>query len=480
MKGLANMIKNLIIITIVCAISYFLITGVFIFAFRKDVSEDYKRTHSINRFYSNKIGMERALVVDVPQDSFKARVNMVESAKHSIDISYYSMEAGQVTTLFWSLVFEAADRGVKVRIILDGIANGVKSKQKEIMYAIKEHPNIELKFYDPLNFLKPWTMNNRLHDKYIIVDNKLAILGGRNIGDRFMAPEGYTGEITYDLDVVIYNPKQHNGSIQALSQYFEEVFYSKYAVDAMEKLSKKEKTKAEIKIAQLQKLLKKDRQKNMNYYHQSLDWKTITYPTKNITLIHNPIVRFNKEPWVLFEINQLMHAAKREVFIQSPYIVPSKKMMSSFLSGVQDEQVKVKVLTNSMGTTPNYPAYSVYLKYRQRIVDSGAKIYEYQGENSIHGKAYMIDDDLSLIGSFNLDPRSSFLSTETMIVIHGEEIKKQLEAVSNKYVVKSLPINEDYEYAVSKDGIEERPYSTMKKIALHVVGFFGRFVEYLL
>ncbi|WP_052343650.1 phospholipase D-like domain-containing protein [Bacillus massiliigorillae] len=474
------MYKKLIIWFGVLVLVYFLITVVFLFSFDKEVSKEYISSHSLSRFYSDTIGPDRAVLVDLPRESSIVRVNMIEHAKKSIDISYYSMESGQVTSTFWALLFEAADRGVRVRIILDGVANGVKTKQKEIMYAIKNHPNIELKFYEVPNVVKPWTLNNRLHDKYIIVDQSIAAIGGRNIGDRFMAPNGYKGEITYDRDVVIFNNKNENSVIHDLSQYFKQIYDSPYSVDSLNKLSLQEKKQAVGKTKQLQALLEKERNRKENIFNKTIDWQAETLPTNKITLIHNPINRFNKEPWVWFEINRVIYSAKKSVFIQSPYIVPAKKMMNGFFPNVAKQGVDITVLTNSRGSTPNYPAFSVYLNERDKIVDSGAAVYEYQGEHSIHTKAYSIDDDLSLLGSFNMDPRSAFLSTETMMVIHSKQVHKQLESITDVYLQKSLLIGEDYEYMMDANSIEERSSSRMKNILLYVVGFFGRFVSFLL
>ena len=220
---------------------YVLVFGFFIFLFDKEVSEAYRANHPVERFYSNQVGADRALLIDEPRDSAIVRVNMIEMAKESLDISYYSMISGKVTNTFWGLLLEAADRGVRVRIILDGIANGMKSDKKGILYAIEKHPNIELKFYEPINILKPWTLNNRLHDKYIIADEQIAVIGGRNIGDRFMVPNGYKGEVTFDRDVILYNKGKQGSVIQELSAYFNVVYNSPYAKESVRRLTKKQK-----------------------------------------------------------------------------------------------------------------------------------------------------------------------------------------------------------------------------------------------
>ena len=459
---------------------YVLVFGIFVFLFDKQVSETYRAEHPVERLYSDRVGGDRALLIDEPRDSAIVRVNMIETAEESLDISYYSMESGKVTNTFWGLLIEAADRGVRVRIILDGIANGLKGDKKEILYVMKKHPNIELKFYEPINIWKPWTLNNRLHDKYMIADNQIAVIGGRNIGDRFMVPDGYQGEVTFDRDVVLYKNGMQDSVIQDLSAYFNMVYKSPYAKDTVGKLTKKQEKSAREKIDELQQSLQKERINKDNIFNKRIKWEQVTLPTNKITLIHNPIDRFTKEPWVWYEMNQLFQKAEKSIFLQSPYIIPSKKMMTGFFNEIQKDGVKLKVLTNSRASTPNYLAFSVYLNYRNKMVESGADIYEYHGEHSIHTKAYGIDDDMSLIGSFNIDPRSAFLSTETMVVIHSKEIKNQLDDMTNEYEKKSLLIGEDYKYIINESSIEERSVSMFKNILLKIIGFCGRFFEFLL
>lgn len=470
-----------IILALVLAIAAYLVYfGIIIFSFQKEVGTDYETAHPASRFYSPAIGPDKALIVDSPGDAAAVRADMIEQAKETLDISYYSAEAGQSTNVFWSLLLEAADRGVRIRMILDGMANGVMMKQKDVLYALKAHPNIELRLYERPNLALPWTFNNRLHDKYIIADHKTAVLGGRNISDRFLAPDHYKGEIAYDRDVVVYNAgtEKEGSVINELERYFNEVYDSPYAKNALSKLGKQADSQGRKKREGLKKLLEETR-KEAELKAIPFNWKEKLIETNKITLIHNPIARFNKEPWVLFEIKRLMGTADQEAFFMSPYIVSSRNLSWSFLGGL-NRQADVRILTNSRGSTPNFPAFSSYLLQRKKLVESGIQIYEYQGEHSIHTKTYLVDDDISIIGSFNMDPRSAYFSTETMLVIHGEKLHKQASALNNIYLEKSLLIGPDGEYVVEEGSVEERIPGRMKTAFLKVCGYLTHFFSYLL
>ena len=108
----------------------------------------------------------------------------IATFNHSV---YYSIAKGESTDLIMAALFKAADRGVYTRVLLDGIANGLRGNRRGVLYALASHPNIEVKYYEPFQLFKPWAWQNRMHDKIMIVDGQLGIIGGRNIGDKYLA-----------------------------------------------------------------------------------------------------------------------------------------------------------------------------------------------------------------------------------------------------------------------------------------------------
>ena len=130
---------------------------------------------------------DRAALIETPEDAIAARLDLIENATSHIDLAYYKWADGKVSDLMLGSVLEAADRGVEVRIILDGIIQlgNVGSQVEQVFLGFASHPNIDLKVYEPFNPLTPIAWNNRMHDKMIIVDNVFGLLGGRNIEDRF-------------------------------------------------------------------------------------------------------------------------------------------------------------------------------------------------------------------------------------------------------------------------------------------------------
>jgi len=383
--------------------------------------------------------------------------------------------------VFYGCILEAANRGVEVRLLLDGMFHNLKGDLKDILYAFTHHPNIELKLYEPLSLIRPWTWNNRLHDKFIIADQQIAIIGGRNIGDKYFANEGYDGIMVEDRDVVIINTdtdNNHDSVIYQMKDYFNYVWNNEFSKEPIRKLSNRQLRKGEKKSSYLNQFMESAKASNSNIFNNTIDWIDLSIPTNKITLIHNPIERFNKEPWCWYEISNLVENSKESIFIQSPYVIPRDNMIFH-LGDISVSPNDIHILTNSLASTPNALAYSGHIRYREKIVDYGASVYEFQGSNSIHAKTFIFDDRISLIGSFNVDPRSTYLSTETMVVIDSEEFATALKDTTKRHVNKSLQVSKDYSY-VYNELVKEREISFKKKTKVNLISMVTYFFHQML
>ncbi|WP_051412089.1 phospholipase D-like domain-containing protein [Halonatronum saccharophilum] len=459
---------------------YAFITGVIIFLFHGNKKDLYFTSNKIQRFWGEEIGQDRVALIEDRCLSGKSRIDLINNAEGTLDIAYYTIHKGFSSKVFFGKILEAADRGVKVRILLDGIFHNLRGASRDIKYALLMHPNIELKFYEPLSFFRPWTWNNRLHDKYIIVDNKFAMIGGRNIGDKFFLKD-YKGEVVYDRDVVIINTDVNNsiGSVIIdMKEYFENVWGHHFSKHPIVRLSNYQMRRGREKEVYLKGFIEKTNEINPKIFSHSIDWYGISVSTNKITLIHNPITRFNKEPWVLGEIARLIKEAEESILIQSPYIIPTKEMLK-YIPVESIGSKEVSILTNSIASSPNYFAMSGYRNNRKAIVDYTTNLYEYHGKGSIHGKTFIIDDQINLVGSFNLDSRSSFLSTESMVVIDSKEFTEALKQETDNLIKESLLVGEDYSY---KDNplVEERRLPIIKDLIIRVLSVAAYFFDFLL
>ncbi len=453
---------------------YVLIGGVVIFAFPKKVSTAYQEKRKPEDFYGEEVSKERAAIVDNPMEAGLSRLYIIENAKETLYVSYFSIEKGETPHIFFGALFDAADRGVKVNILLDGVFHGLRGARRSIIYAIANHPNMELKFYEKINPLLPWTFNNRMHDKYIISDNKAAIIGGRNIGDKYFAPKWYKKEVANDRDVVVMNLEgyEEEGVVQQMSGYFDEIWHHPYSKNVNLLTKSIFRKWADPAAEELRKKATKAREHYHEAFAKAKNPYETSFPTYKMTFVHNPIQRFSKEPWCWYSLLQLAKNAKKSIFIQSPYIIPNKKMTRDLVTEKDVKRKKVTFLTNSLISTPNLPAFSGYLNYRKKIVDSGVDVLELQSKDSLHSKAFVIDDEIAAIGSFNLDPRSAFLSTESMIVIHSPEIVHCFGDNILNYTDESLLVDKNYQYK-SNTKVKELTVHPVKKA---VFCLFSKFI----
>jgi len=474
MKNIVIYIKYILRLYII----YALLFGVIIFGIYRPKDSGYLDNHPVDRFFGDNISQDKVALIEDRYYSGLVRVDLIENAEETLDISYYTIHDGISTDIFLASILEAADRGVQVRFILDGVFHHLEGNLEDVIYAFSNHPNIELKFYEPFNILKPWSWNNRLHDKFIIADNKLALIGGRNIGDKYFAKDDANIEVVNDRDVLILNTEVEdfpNSVISQMEDYFNLVWNHDYSVYPGENLTGKQIRKGDEKAEDLKDRLESIKVSNPEIFENNFNWEKNTFPTKKITLIHNPIEPLNKEPWVYYELINLARNSKDSILMQSPYIIPTRDMLKILdINSIKAENIDV--LTNSLYTSPNPFAIAGYMNHRKGIVDNSTNVYEFQGPGSIHAKSYIFDERISAVGSFNFDSRSVHLSTETVVIIDSEEFSNHLKGEMEKYMGQSLIVGEDYNYIENpKVQAGKTPFikKAIVKLLSIVVYFFG-------
>ncbi|PJN91102.1 phospholipase D-like domain-containing protein [Bacillus sp. mrc49] len=433
---------------------YVVVAAVVIFCFPKE-KEAGRMTDHISTYMGTKGStVDRVQLLEDGYESGLARMQMIQEAKESIDVAYYSIAKGETSELLLGALIEAADRGVKVRILLDGICHGLRGELRNSRYALSSHENIELRYYETFKPFRPWTWHNRLHDKIMTVDGKLAIIGGRNIADKYLASKP-PKDFVYDRDVLIFNAKQEKDSVIVdMKGYLNELWNHPYTSEVFADLSKKQTEKGKKMRARLSSQYREAWHANADFVHPTNDWNTSTATTQKVSFLHNPIERFYKYPFVWKSLVDIAAEAKRSVFIQSPYIVPAD-MLEEYVPNRLDAEAEWTILTNSVTSTPNVIAFSSYLGLRDRIVETGARLYEYSKLYSLHGKSVVYDRRLSAVGSFNLDSRSAFLNTESMVIIDSEPFASQLiEAIDSK-IADSTLVAADKKYIEPPEDIKK-------------------------
>jgi putative cardiolipin synthase len=329
--------------------------------------------------------------------------------------------------------------------------------------------------------LRPWTWNHRFHDKIILVDNKFAMIGGRNIGDRYFAADA-TQEATNDRDVLVINTNEEDiktSVIQEIKDYYETTWHHELAENPHVTLSNRQQQKAKETKEELRVLFEKTQETYPAYFHLELDWLDYAFPVNQITFLHNPLENMNSEPLIWQELAKMMEQAKSSIYIETPYVIPTNKMREYVNEDEITAQTK-EIHTNSLTSSPNLIAFSGYTNYREKLVQSGIDIFEFQSESeSNHAKAFVFDQRISAIGSFNLDPRSTFLNTEVMLVIDSKEFAEHMEKHNQWRKEKSLQVGPGGEY-IKSDHVEELEASGLKRFLNWGLSKVTRAFEFLL
>lgn len=358
---------------------------------------------------------ERILCIDDNQEALIWRLRIIEAAREEIVLSTFDFREDNSGQDIMAALHHAAERGVKIRILVDGIPGTFYLGRSRPFHALASHPNIEIQIYNPINLFTPWEFNYRMHDKYLMADNMVYILGGRNTNDLFLGE--YQEEYNADRDILVW-PGENGSSIGALKEYFTEI----WSLSCNKLLTyQREDYKAE------EEKLRKHYGKLLRDYPEAfceVDWQEETLETRSIFLLSNSIKPENKEPELWEQLCQLMGQGK-QIVIETPYIICDDAMYQD-LTGLCDGGRQIQIVVNAVESGANPFGCTDYLNQKDNILHTGSEIYELINGQSLHTKTILIDDTVSVIGSYNLDMRSTYLDTELMLMIDCPELNAML------------------------------------------------------
>ncbi len=377
-------------------------------------------------------------------DALGARLRLIEVAEKTIDAQYFLMKTDAAGFVFSSALLAAADRGVRVRFLLDDIFTTVKDEDLAI---IDGHPNIELRIFNPIarqgiglfNYLGHFkSANRRMHNKSFIVDNKVAIVGGRNIADEYF--DLNTEGVFLDLDIVAIGPVAAD-----VSEEFDTFWNHRLALPAEAVIGKfSEQDVAEFRAKIDRDFLEEARSIYRNAVSSDLmrsfeNNETALYSADAIVLTDEPeklVSEISQENMILIQaMADIVREATSEVVVLSPYFVPGDEGVE-FWRSIAAKGVRVVIITNSLASNNHTSVHSGYAKYRKDIIRAGVELYEARanavsdpGEGgreaktmTMHTKAMIFDRERLFVGSLNLDPRSIEINSEMGVVVTSAEM----------------------------------------------------------
>jgi cardiolipin synthase C len=407
-----------------------------------------------------------------PIDAFAARGLLAHLAERTLDVQYYSWNSDLTGILLLEALYAAAERGVRVRLLLDDV--GTRGLDDELA-EMDRHPNIEVRLFNPfpmrrakwLGLLTDFSrLNRRMHNKSFTADNQVSIIGGRNIGDAYFGAA--EGVLYSDLDVLTVGP-----IVRDISRDFDRYWSSESAHLAAQVLRPLPPGQMNHFTSDLF-LIEREAEaaRYMSKVGQSALIGDLLYGQLHFEWAKTRIISddpakalglANKETLLVHQLNDIMGEPQSSVTLVSPYFVPTAASAKVF-SGMARRGVDVRILTNSAHATPVPPVHAGYARRRQQLLEAGVKLYELRSliptvtpdddyapfaapSSALHAKVFSVDDKRVYIGSFNFDPRSKNLNTEVGLVIESPTLARQISSAFDASVRANA-----YEVRLRKDG----------------------------
>lgn len=401
-------------------------------------------------------------VLEEGLEAITSRAWMCNQAQKTMDIQYFIFTEDNIGIISCDYMLRAACNGVKVRVIVDDL---MQDTNPDYILALDQHENIDIKIYNPnltigsnlvkkvYNGLTDFRgMNQRMHHKTFIIDEHMAITGGRNMADEYF---DFDHQYNFrDRDVLLIG-----GEAEEIQSEFDRYWASDLSVSISDLIAFSDPNYSPIG---LYKWINEYTADSTNF------WPSVR---AGIPTIMNDIVNsdyFYYVDDVTFysddpgkndgsaglegggksteALIDLVNSAEKSIYIQSPYLITTELGQGLFKKAV-DRGVKIYILTNSLLSTDNIEAFSGYARDREDLLSTGVHVYEYKPDAEIrkdimtsdlqrkmnfqpifglHAKSMVVDEKIAVIGTFNLDPRSAHLNTECVGVIHSADISKDM------------------------------------------------------
>lgn len=380
-------------------------------------------------------------------DALASRLALIEQAETSIDAQYYIWHDDSSGILLLDALRRAGARGVRVRLLLDD--NGVPGLD-QIMATLNAQPNIQIRLFNPSMIRQPKLlgyaldfsrMNRRMHNKAMIVDNAVAIIGGRNIGDEYFQ---VGREFYVDLDVLAVGPIVSDTS-DAFDRYWNSasVFELERVIDLAA-----DPDAFDVRVAALQGGSgSKDISQKIRSSAERFVKGQVTPEWTDVDLVVDDPVKgqgqARRDQLMIVRLGRILGDVRQGVDLVSAYFVPGQAG-TAYFEGLAQSGKQVRILTNALNTTDVLLVHGGYTRYRRELLQAGIELFELKlrgGQSSeeghqvkpfgmsgasLHAKTFSVDRERVFIGSFNFDPRSALLNCEMGFLIHSASMARKI------------------------------------------------------
>jgi putative cardiolipin synthase len=440
-------------------------------------------------------------LLDANRLALTARLALADEAAVSLDLQYFVWQSDATGHLLASRVLAAADRGVRVRILLDDF--GVSGRGGDVL-KLDAHENIEVRVFNPWGLrgtrwgtateyvARARALNRRMHNKAFIADGRFAIVGGRNIGDRYFGV--YDRFVQNDLDVMVAGP-----AARTVIATFDDYWNSDHSLPiALFARDKRPRAPLHETEAELSSSIASNAATLAPFTLEPSDWSGYLeelvdafVPGQASVLWESADVLDPARERLYSDYKALIASARSEVLISSPYFIPDAEFRQ-LLRDLVARGVRVAVVTNSLATNNHVVAHTGYRRWRREILAAGVELYEQRFDAAaletyatppvvpqglgLHTKAVVVDGRRAFVGSPNVDPRSMVYNTEIGVVAEGAEFAGRVRAL----VERDMAPENAWRVTLSEDGWLRWSNSDETVRRQPARGFVQRALEFLL
>ncbi|MCW8125718.1 phospholipase D family protein [Microbulbifer halophilus] len=398
-----------------------------------------------DRLVRGRTGQTGVYPVTSAQNALSVRLAAIRAARRSIDIQYFLFRRDETGLLLTRALIRAADRGVRVRFLLDDFTTGDADR---VLVALDRHRNIQIRLFNPfphkslraLEFFTDFArLQRRMHNKSFTVDNRVTFIGGRNLSNQYF---GIDRDLNFgDLDMLAIG-----AVVPDISRQFDRYWNSPYSFPVQSVIDYRPVPDADLAFAEdlernASTLLASDYGRNLasSPVIDALSDDANLWYWSDTRALYDPPGKVAQPPaagrqFAGRELMEKITAARRELIVISPYMLPGEHYLQQLIDAAQSG-VEVHILTNSLASSDVLLVHGAYRKYRRPLLRAGIHLYELSSElkykqdnwngesrSLLHAKAFVVDRNTLYVGSFNLDNRSILLNTELGLLIDSPQL----------------------------------------------------------
>jgi putative cardiolipin synthase len=399
-------------------------------------------------------------IIDDDREAAQIRVDLIRQARAEILLELFRASEDQMMLSYLALLRDAVRRGVKVRFLIDGVFNQLSQPMQA--YLIEE--GIEIREYHPLRLSKPRWMTRRLHDKVLAIDRQQMLVGGRNLENPWfgISAKSYVKRAYVDRDAYV-----QGAAVAQAHAYFMRIWnsaeirdtglgaydpqfsrarcdpgWSEQLYESCEETRQRALAGIERAGVTLDRHWARLKEDSFVHLNPGTDWARGQRDVGEVHFWYDPVALKGQAPGTFQAFLEYVEAARHSVIIESPYMILSANSLAVFRR-LLDRGVKIRILSNSLAATQNFYAQAGYERKKAAWVQLGLQLWEYKGPKMLHAKSAVIDDQIAIVGNFNLDPRSEFLNTELAVVTHDPRIARQLRTSIEAHLDNAWHIGSD-------------------------------------